>query len=358
MKIYRLVGCVVACLLFGGFVRPLAAQESANLPLVFDKDVNNFGQAHEGDKLQLEFHFRNKSNRTIYIARVRTSCMLCTTAKVNSYTVAPGAKGLVTVTFDTKGMRGQVEKMIYLTTGSVDHEQVYRMGFGGEVLGDVYPEQTVVTKDPFLEGQPNQIEFSIISLLKTPLVFKSINLQMQDADPKQVTVEKVAEKPVKKFGCSGTDYRFRVSFPAVFKPPHSNFAGTVQLATDNKDYPSFTISIYGAVPRHVIVSPAAISADVPRHKKTLVNKTVVLTSPKNLPIAVTSHELLFTPTTTVTVDPATSTGAVKVHLAIQADGENDREHGVLVLKVQVGDKPEIDPYTVSLDIYAGPHPAP
>jgi hypothetical protein len=70
------------------------------------------------DDVAFTFHFSNPTDHTVTIQDVETSCG-CTAATLARKTYAPGEKGTLEVTLDTRGLSGPVEKTLSVrTTGN------------------------------------------------------------------------------------------------------------------------------------------------------------------------------------------------------------------------------------------------
>lgn len=111
----------------------------------------------------------------------------------------------------------------------------HRLSFTGEVVGDVYPERKIIMMDPFVPGRTNMFDFSVVSLSKSPVAFKSITPRFARCDSKAISVKQVSASPVVELGHKGTEYSFRVTFAPNFAPPQSSSGGAVLIATDRQD---------------------------------------------------------------------------------------------------------------------------
>jgi len=82
-------------------------------PSIEFKETNyDFGTVTEGDKVTHVFKFRNSGEGMVLtIKKVQPTCG-CTAALLTSDVIAPGGKGEVKITFNSRGFHGKVKKTI------------------------------------------------------------------------------------------------------------------------------------------------------------------------------------------------------------------------------------------------------
>ncbi len=83
--------------------------------MVFNKNKHDFGKARQQKVLRTVFYYTNKSNKTIIIKKVHTSCG-CTASKASKITNKPGESGEISVAFSTRTSKGKVGKSIRVET--------------------------------------------------------------------------------------------------------------------------------------------------------------------------------------------------------------------------------------------------
>ncbi len=71
----------------------------------FDKTEYNFGTVLQGEVVTYAFHFTNTGDAPLIISNVKTSCG-CTVGEFSREPIAPGQKGVVKATYDSKGHQG------------------------------------------------------------------------------------------------------------------------------------------------------------------------------------------------------------------------------------------------------------
>jgi len=131
--------------------------------LDFEQNRWDFGRVKQGKILTHVFEFRNSGDQPLKITRVRSTCG-CTAALLSKRELAPGEKGEVKVTFNTRGYGGRLSK--YIVIESNDTKQP-RVQLTVAVAIDVPPQPKIqlswYSKDVglLLEGEPVEAEVTI-----------------------------------------------------------------------------------------------------------------------------------------------------------------------------------------------------
>ena len=81
--------------------------------LVFTDANQNMGKVKDGEKVEITFHFENTGNELLIIKDVAASCG-CTIPEKPLEPIAPGGKGVIKASFDSKGREGLNHKVIYV----------------------------------------------------------------------------------------------------------------------------------------------------------------------------------------------------------------------------------------------------
>ena len=89
----------------------------------FEENSLDFGRVKQGKILTHVFIFNNTGDAPLIIKRVRTSCG-CTAALVSEKEIAPGGKGEIKVSFNTRGFEGKVNKYVYVETNDSQQPRV------------------------------------------------------------------------------------------------------------------------------------------------------------------------------------------------------------------------------------------
>ena len=111
-----LAGCV------GGDNRAIAMQQvmrdSARYTSIQWLDsTKDFGTVPEGQKINVDFRFRNTGTTPLVITQVRPSCG-CTIAEQPQEPIAPGAEGHISAIFNSQGHPGANRKTLFVTANT------------------------------------------------------------------------------------------------------------------------------------------------------------------------------------------------------------------------------------------------
>lgn len=91
---------------------PVSAQAKAsNAKIEFAEKTHDFGDIHQGDKIEYTFKFKNNGTEPLIVSNVQTTCG-CTATNWTKAPVAPGKSGEVAATFNSAGKMGQQNKVI------------------------------------------------------------------------------------------------------------------------------------------------------------------------------------------------------------------------------------------------------
>ncbi|RFS20595.1 DUF1573 domain-containing protein [Chitinophaga silvatica] len=83
--------------------------------LTFEEKVHNFGDIHEGEKVEYSFKFTNNGKSPVVIQDAISSCG-CTVPEWPKEPIKPGESGFMKVIFDSHGKSGYTEKEISIKT--------------------------------------------------------------------------------------------------------------------------------------------------------------------------------------------------------------------------------------------------
>jgi len=94
------------------------AQVESGAKIEFDKEVHDYGTVKYGDNGTCKFEFKNTGNAPLIISKAQGSCG-CTVPEWPKEPIAPGAKGAITVKYDTK-RPGPINKSVTITSNAVN----------------------------------------------------------------------------------------------------------------------------------------------------------------------------------------------------------------------------------------------
>jgi len=84
----------------------------------FTDTVHDFGKIVDGEKVSYAFRFKNTGDGDLIIRAANGSCG-CTVPDYPKEPIAPGAGGVITVTFDSKGRAGMQSKTVSLIANTI-----------------------------------------------------------------------------------------------------------------------------------------------------------------------------------------------------------------------------------------------
>lgn len=126
---------------------PFANQaQTAKSRIAFEKLQHNFGTFKEELGVQtVAFNFKNDGATPLILNNVQASCG-CTTPEWTREPVAPGAKGVIKVSYDPKNRPGVFNKTIHVSSNAENADVVLT------ILGEVTPRARTIEED-----YPNEI---------------------------------------------------------------------------------------------------------------------------------------------------------------------------------------------------------
>ena len=98
---------------------PKSAKQSIDAqPVIqFDKTEFDFGKILQGEVVSYTFHFTNAGNAPLIISGVDKSCG-CTASDFPREPIAPGQKGDIKITYDSKGHHGIQSKTLVVKSNT------------------------------------------------------------------------------------------------------------------------------------------------------------------------------------------------------------------------------------------------
>lgn len=109
----------------------VAAQVETGAKIEFTKETHDYGTVKYGADGACTFEFKNTGNEPLIISNAKGSCG-CTVPEWPKEPIAPGAKGKITVKYDTK-RPGAINKSVTITSNAVN-EPVKVIRIKGNVL--------------------------------------------------------------------------------------------------------------------------------------------------------------------------------------------------------------------------------
>ena len=100
----------------------LSAEPGSTTSIQWVEPEKNLGKIAEGQKLQINFHFKNSGDKPLVIESVVPGCG-CTLADYPKEPIAPGKEADIIASFDSKGREGHQHKQITVTANTKDKPQ-------------------------------------------------------------------------------------------------------------------------------------------------------------------------------------------------------------------------------------------
>ncbi len=98
--------------------------DQSNVPVfTFDKETHDFGKITQGEKVSYNFKFKNTGKADLLISNATATCG-CTVPDYPKQPVPPNAEGVITVTFDSAGKEGLVDKTVTITANTIPNTKV------------------------------------------------------------------------------------------------------------------------------------------------------------------------------------------------------------------------------------------
>lgn len=106
--------------------------EPAKMPLIsWESTTFDFGQLKQGEKTTTTFNFTNSGEAPLIINNVQTTCG-CTATEWSRQPILPMGTGKITVTFNSAGKMGRLNKIINVFSNTEKQED--QLSLSGIVL--------------------------------------------------------------------------------------------------------------------------------------------------------------------------------------------------------------------------------
>ncbi|UII23263.1 DUF1573 domain-containing protein [Fulvivirga ligni] len=117
--------------IFSALAQEDSTMETKNGPaMTFQEVKHEFGDIHQGDKVEHVFKFENTGNEPLVISNVQVTCG-CTASDWPRDPIAPGQESSMTIKFNSAGKMGTQNKVITIISNS---EEKYRLTITANVL--------------------------------------------------------------------------------------------------------------------------------------------------------------------------------------------------------------------------------
>ena len=101
-----------------------ALMDTANFTSIqwLDSTYLDLGKVDEGKQVDVVFRFKNSGNKNLVIADVTASCG-CTIPEKPEKAFTPGEEGVIKARFDSRDKKGEVRKMVYVSSNTLPNPQ-------------------------------------------------------------------------------------------------------------------------------------------------------------------------------------------------------------------------------------------
>src|SRR6187401_1000857 len=90
--------------------------------ITFEKKSHDFGDMFQGDKVEHTYYFTNTGNEPLIITNVQVQCGCTLPKNWSRDPIPPGAKGELTVAFNSAGKMGKQNKTVTVISNAVNPE--------------------------------------------------------------------------------------------------------------------------------------------------------------------------------------------------------------------------------------------
>lgn len=142
MKTEKIFTAIAALLLLSRMV--CAQQDGSKKPLSkaeiqFTEKQFDFGDLQQGEKVTRRFAFRNAGTEPLMVLNVQTTCG-CTASNFPKQPIAPGDSSSLTVTFNSAGKVGRMNKIVTVYTNGQRPEEKLKISGNVLIPGAPVPE--------------------------------------------------------------------------------------------------------------------------------------------------------------------------------------------------------------------------
>ena len=108
--------------LAGMFLVIGAVAQTQGPVITWEKSTYDFGDVHQGEKVEHTFKFKNTGNESLIITNVQVTCG-CTIPKGWARDpIAPGHSGEITISFNSAGLFGRKNKIVSVVSNATNTE--------------------------------------------------------------------------------------------------------------------------------------------------------------------------------------------------------------------------------------------
>lgn len=312
------------------------AEAAASPRIQFEATTIDLGEVPKGEDAVYDFVFTNTGTSVLEIEEAKPSCG-CTVAEYTK-TLAPGEKGTIHASIDTKRFRGPITKSITVSSNDpVDTKVTLQAKANVKPFVDVLPSQHVFLRAD--RGQEVSKQVTIVSSEEG----LDLAIEKIDSSSELVTVSwaEIEEGQTDAEGepVSG-DYTVDVTLSD--KAPVGRVNGTIDIFTNSEKASQITLQVRGNVRGLVQVRPSRVFlGNLAATVEEPVEKTVRVTARGEGQVAVEKVESSFSAITT-TVKTVEEGKSYDVILEIKGDLPQGPLDEIITIYTSDEDEKEIE----------------
>lgn len=306
--------------------------------LKFEYETFDYGTLDQGEKVTIDFPFKNTSDRTITIESIRASCG-CTTSVLEKKVYAPGEGEVIKATFDSTRRQGQNNKTITVTTDDAAQAQ-YKLTFTGVVEVSLFMEEPVFQIMDLDQGTKFEGTTHIINFSGNPVEFTNVAPSKEGVLVTLGEPEAYTDAKTKRVG-----ERIPLNIVIPETMGAGPLDGSIEITTNNSNVSRLSLPVRGQILGDLIANPPQVFFGNPI-ANTESKRRVVLSAKKGNKFVLESTDLKITQgdgVPTISVEeveaPVGRPNSQAVDITLVAPKEAGYLVGDLTLIGKLGDKP-------------------
>lgn len=297
--------------------------------LSFESETIDFGEAKEGDKVDVRFNFKNVSDKVITITNIRTSCG-CTAPKLDKKQFAPGETDTIVATFNTTGRTDRQTSTVTVETDDPDKPR-YMLRLSGIVKSDVYLSERSLDFGLFDAGERQEHTFYVYNFGEE----KTGEVTVASAVNGLETTVGEAEEYTNEDGQTGERIPITIAVPADYAPGNLSGAISVRHRIEGGRVKALNLFSRGEARGEVSISPSIVSYGIMMPGQEAVRRPFVTTR-SGEPFVLDSYEVQMNDAQFAALRPELRPPLPEFDLKVEADPNNGRQ--TLVTSIKAPDR--------------------
>ncbi len=254
--------------------------------LKFEHETFDYGTIDQGEKITVEFPFKNTSDRTITIDSIRASCG-CTVPVLDKKVYAPGESEIIKATFDSARRQGVNTKTVTVRTDDAAQAE-YKLSFKGNVQVSVFLKDPVLQIKDLDEGTEFSSDTYIVNM-------SGADVKILSVSPTKAGIEVTTgtPEPYTDADSNRTGQRIPVKILIPETMPAGPLDGSVEFTTDNNNVPRLSLPVRGQILGDLVANPPQLFFGNPQ-PGTEETRRIILTAKKGKKFTYESSEVTVT----------------------------------------------------------------